>query len=153
MLDFHVDNDDNILMQTFLPYKSFTLSLACLDDKRLGKQRVEALQILNALEPSSINKWKNHPAAKMWWGYEPALRLYKDIAIITWIERGFKNNMEMTTSEQILRDGCRIVFPPWLTEEFCAAHRSNLLRKDPEFYGKYGWTEPHDLPYIWPTKI
>lgn len=36
-------------MQTFLPYKSFEQSAACLDNKRLGKQRVEVLQILKAL--------------------------------------------------------------------------------------------------------
>jgi hypothetical protein len=42
-------------------------------------------------------------------------------------------------------------YPDWFgNKEFHASHRSNLLRKDPEFYGKYGWTEPHDLPYIWP---
>ena len=36
-------------MQTFLPYKSFTKSAQVLDYKRLGKQRVEAMQIFNAL--------------------------------------------------------------------------------------------------------
>jgi hypothetical protein len=32
-------------MQTFLPYKIFMKSLECLEDKRLGKQKVEAKQI------------------------------------------------------------------------------------------------------------
>jgi hypothetical protein len=36
-------------MQTFLPYPNFAQSAACLDNKRLGKQRVEVLKILNAL--------------------------------------------------------------------------------------------------------
>lgn len=36
-------------MQTFLPYPSIIKSLRCLDNKRLGKQRVETLQILRAL--------------------------------------------------------------------------------------------------------
>jgi hypothetical protein len=35
-------------------------------------------------------------------------------------------------------------------EEIHASHRSNLLRKDSEFYGKFGWAEPDDLPYFWP---
>lgn len=33
-------------MQTFLPYPEFIKSAQCLDNKRLGKQRVEAKQIL-----------------------------------------------------------------------------------------------------------
>ncbi|HMC68015.1 MAG TPA: pyrimidine dimer DNA glycosylase/endonuclease V, partial [Mycobacteriales bacterium] len=36
-------------MQTFLPYSRFDASAAVLDDLRLGKQRVETLQILRAL--------------------------------------------------------------------------------------------------------
>ena len=36
-------------MQTFLPYRNFRKSLQSLDDKRLGKQRVETFQILNNL--------------------------------------------------------------------------------------------------------
>lgn len=37
-------------MNTFLPYPSFKDSAKCLDNKRLGKQRVECLQILRTLE-------------------------------------------------------------------------------------------------------
>ena len=42
-------------MQTFLPFADFAASAAVLDDRRLGKQRVETLQVLRALveEPSS----------------------------------------------------------------------------------------------------
>ena len=43
-------------------------------------------------------------------------------------------------------------YPPWFgNEKIHASHRSNLLRKDPEFYGKYGWTEPDNLEYVWPV--
>jgi hypothetical protein len=38
-------------MQTFLPYADFAECARVLDDKRLGKQRVECLQILKALQP------------------------------------------------------------------------------------------------------
>ena len=34
-------------MQTFLPYADFAQSAKVLDMKRLGKQRVEVLQLLN----------------------------------------------------------------------------------------------------------
>lgn len=41
--------------------------------------------------------------------------------------------------------------PPWLGDsDFHASHRSNLLRKDPEYYGEFNWTESPDLEYVWP---
>lgn len=45
-------------MQTFLPYPDFNKSAQCLDDKRLGKQRAECLQILKVLtaKPYKCNK-------------------------------------------------------------------------------------------------
>lgn len=133
-------------MQTFLPYQNFFKSLRCLDNKRLGKQRVEAMQILSALEPGSTSRWRNHPAVRMWQGYEAALEAYHNIAILTWIDRGFNNTMKLKAADPEL-----IEIPPWLTETFCKAHRSNLLRKDPIFYGKYGWNVPDNLDYIWPV--
>ena len=36
-------------MQTFLPYPSFEESAKVLDWRRLGKQRVEGMQIINAI--------------------------------------------------------------------------------------------------------
>jgi hypothetical protein len=42
--------------------------------------------------------------------------------------------------------------PPWWGDPaFHASHRSNLLRKDPVWYGQFGWAEPPDLPYVWPV--
>jgi hypothetical protein len=134
-------------MQTFLPYKDFAHSVYVLDYRRLGKQRVEAMQILQALEPNSPSRWKNHPAVRMWRGHEAALRLYHDLTILEWTERGYNNNMKLRAN----LDDHFTFNPPWLTDEFCRAHQSNLLRKDPVFYGKYGWDVPHDLPYIWPV--
>lgn len=138
-------------MQTFLPYQSFTKSLTCLDNKRLGKQRVEAMQILHALEPGSQSRWRNHPAVKMWNGYEDSLKVYHDLAIATWIMRGFNNSMKYKFTPKELLENCNIK-PDWLTSEFCSAHRSNLLRKDFAFYSKYGWIEDTNQEYIWPTK-
>lgn len=133
-------------MQTFLPYQSFSQSLACLDNKRLGKQRVEAMQILTALEPFNQSRWRNHPAVKMWKGYEDSLCVYHDIAIEIWIARGFKNTMKLKAPNVKY-----YLKPSWLTEKFCSAHRSNLLRKDFAFYSQYGWTEDINQEYIWPT--
>lgn len=136
-------------MQTFLPYANLKKSLKVLDSRRLGKQRVEAFQILNILLNRTDRKgWKNHPAVKMWAGYENALKLYLNKAIKLWISKGYNNTMKLEVI-----DG-NICFPSWFgKKEFHASHRGNLLRKDSEHYGKFGWTESSDLDYVWPSKI
>lgn len=143
---FGADSCRATIMQTFLPYPDFTESLNCLDNRRLGKQRVEAMQILNILlDRTTSNAWKNHPAVKMWKCYGGALQLYHNLCLDVWTGRGFRNNMlkEVITYP--------ILYPYWLGDErLHASHRSNLLRKDPIFYGRYRWTEPNNLPYYWP---
>lgn len=134
-------------MQTFLPYSNFWQSAECLDYRRLGKQRVEAYQILNTLQGKSKG-WKNHPAVSMWKGYQDALKMYMNVCILTWMSRGYKNTMQLAVDI----DFENYKEPPWLgNPEFHASHRSNLLRKNEEFYRKLGWLEPTDLEYIWPS--
>lgn len=134
-------------MQTFLPYPDLWESANCLDRQRLGKQRVEAMQILNALNGLSRG-WVNHPATRMWRGFEPALTQYLRACIIAWELRGYQNTMR--TPEFI--SPTNFVYPPWFgRDDFHASHRSNLIRKNPQHYSLYGWTEPQDLPYIWPV--
>lgn len=132
-------------MQTFLPYPSFEKSAQVLDFRRLGKQRSEALTIIRAIRFG--NGWVNHPATKMWEGYTLALEDYHDKMIIEWIDRGYENNMDLFNVES------NIVHPPWLGDKrFHDSHKSNLLRKDPDHYGKFNWKVPDDLDYFWPTK-
>lgn len=128
-----------------MPYPDFAKSLAALDYRRLGKQRVEAYQILNVLD-GKTNKtgWRNHPAVKMWRGYEEALRYYMNIAIWTWLDRGYKNTMQ-------IQPVGHLVMPLWMGDEaFHRSHQSNLVRKDPVFYGPQFPGIPSDLPYVWP---
>jgi len=136
-------------MQTFLPYPNLSKSLKVLDSRRLGKQRVEAFQILNILlDRTDRMGWRNHPAVLMWRGYENALKLYLNKAIKLWISRGYKNTMKLETIEGKIR------FPSWFgKQEFHSSHRSNLLRKDKEHYSKFNWEEPDNLDYVWPTKL
>ena len=139
-------------MQTFLPYPDFAQSAKCLDNKRLGKQRVECLQILKALSDPSYG-WQNHPAVKMWEGYKRPLLEYGLAICAEWTKRYFQDTcaakmIALVNNVDELTDK---VGPCWLGDSaFHASHRSNLLRKDPVWYGQFGWTEPHDLPYIWP---
>jgi hypothetical protein len=132
-------------MQTFLPYPSFEQSAKCLDYRRLGKQRVEARQLIAAIE-GKTKGWRNHPAAIMWRDYKNALIEYSNIMITEWINRGYNNTMKIIEVENI-------IYPYWFGDnEFHASHRSNLLRKDKKWYCKFDWKENDDLPYIWPKQ-
>lgn len=138
-------------MQTFLPYTSFPESLNCLDDKRLGKQRVEAMQILNILTGKNATAaWKNHPAVRMWKGYEEALKHYHNLCIDEWVNRG-KNN----TMERIPVKWNDIKLPKWLFDSrLIISHRCNLLRKDFDYYvQKFGDKYDVDAPYWWPVEM
>ncbi len=133
-------------MQTFLPYPDFKKSSSCLDWKRLGKQRVEAFQILKAIQDPNYG-WSKHPCTHMWFDFTDALKLYMNTCILEWISRGYNNTMKLAELPDIIQ------MPTWLgNEEFHSIHRANLIRKDPEFYLKYGWTEQPDQGYLWPKK-
>jgi len=162
-------------LQTFLPYKSFALSASVLDWRRLGKQRAEAKQIILALErgpftckhckeskqgyasdrcPMNVihywvkTPWYEHAATRMWRGYKSALALYGWEVCRDWKERGYVDNTQEFFEVRLDVDP---VLPPWLDDDFCLSHRSNLIRKLPEHYGQLWPDVPNDLPYVWPV--
>ena len=137
-------------MQTFLPYPSFEETAAILDYRRLGKQRVEAFQIHTIItQPDYRGHWVNHPAVRMWRGYENALKLYVNVMIAEWVRRGYRNTM---LSYNIDREVDDMLLPWWLGDPlFHDSHKSNLLRKFPEYYSQFHWNVPDDLPYVWPV--
>ena len=135
-------------MQTFLPYANFEKTAQCLDYKRLGKQRVEAWQIYQIVSGKRTKGgWINHPAVNMWRGFSNLLAYYYNDILDEWVKRGYKNNMEY------------IICPPSVTEpfwlgdkDFHSSHRSNLLRKDLEYYSQFNWLEDDSQGYVWPVK-
>ena len=140
-------------MQTFLPYADFKLSARCLDRARLGKQRVECMQIARAIVGES-GGWKNHPATKMWADHLPALCSYWRAIVDEWKSRGYIDNthkeLERIESEYCV-DRLASNMPVWLgNEEFHTSHKSNLIRKKPEHYGMY-FSIDDNLPYVWPV--
>lgn len=141
-------------MQTFLPLPNYVDSARILDYKRLGKQRVETKQILLALGKTS-GGWSNHPATKMWRGHEVELCTYGMAMCEEWIKRGYKDSLLpffIESQDAYLSDGRSEEPPAWLGDDhFHASHRSNLLRKDPYYYGRYGWEERSDMEYVWPV--
>lgn len=137
-------------MQTFVPEIYFEDCARCLDNKRLGKQRVETLQILKALTLPEYG-WKNHPAVRMWQGHERALRVYGIVCCLQWQAHGFNDNVfGQLVNLELSGDHSLPLW--WGDERMHKSHQSNLLRKDFKFYSKYGWDVPDNLPYFWPTK-
>lgn len=146
-------------MQTFLPYPDFSESAAALDRRRLGKQRVENLQIMKAMLAEYLGEskrgWFNHPAKKMWDGFAWALLQYHRAIVHEWCDvRGYKDTCLQKTIDvyyklppELQNEGC---YPTWLgNTAFHAAHRSNLIRKDPDKYKTFTDVPP-TLEYVWP---
>ena len=149
-------------MQTFLPYPNMTKTAHCLDDKRLGKQRVEALQVLRALTWPGYG-WQHHPAVKMWRGREVAVAAYGLAICSAWVLRGRADTCAATISTDLQSAGFG---PPVMAEELDdeqlpgwwgdprlhLSHQSALVRKDPQFYGPLFPTADPNGPYWWPTE-
>jgi Pyrimidine dimer DNA glycosylase len=150
-------------VQTFTPYADFEKSLRALDTKRLGKQRVEVIQIVRALTVPGY-AWSSHPAVLMWKGHEEALGRYGLTACAVWIERGFSDSCAATIAADLQAAGVTSIrpfaelvaagaLPGWLFDEALQlSHRSSLLRKDPEHYGPLFRGTPDNLDYVWPVR-
>jgi pyrimidine dimer DNA glycosylase len=150
-------------VQTFLPYPDFEQSARTLDRKRLGKQRVEVIQVVRALTRAGYG-WAHHPAVLMWKGYEPALGRYGLTCCAVWTERGFGDTCADTIRADLADAGVGAIpsqadlaaasaLPPWLgNEDFHRSHRSALIQKDSTFYRPLFPDIPDDLGYVWPVR-
>jgi hypothetical protein len=140
-------------VQTFLPLPNPKDTAKILDRNRLGKQRVECVQIARTLFNISEG-WKTHPAVKMWKGYESYLvKVYFYEIMNEWIERGYKNEKCEEHYNVFLNiiGNSTIVEPNWINDDFCKSHQSNLVRKKPEYYRKFFPDVPDNLKYVWPV--
>lgn len=150
-------------MQTFLPYADFAESAKALDPKRLGKQRVETIQIVRALTRENYG-WRHHPAVLMWRGYEEALGRYGLTMVDEWTALGFADTCAATIRADLAQAGIRRIrrqgtlstagaLPPWLgNEALHRSYRSALIRKDPSFYRPLFPDVPDDLEFAWPGR-
>jgi hypothetical protein len=149
-------------VQTFLPYPDFDRSAEVLDVRRLGKQRVEGLQVVRALTYPEYG-WKHHPAVRMWGGYEEAAGAFTLAVVGRWERLGFGDTCAASVRADLAAVGIGHVrtqaelaradaLPPWLGDEALhRSHRSALVRKDPEHYRALFPDVPDDLPYVWPV--
>ncbi|MHB1953423.1 MAG: pyrimidine dimer DNA glycosylase/endonuclease V [Sulfobacillus sp.] len=145
------------MVNTFVTCDDFEQVAKSLDNRRCGKQRLEARQILRVLEslrvaPEKKVAWGSHPAVRMWIGYERALKLYFNAMVREWISRGFKNTLPLEDPGI----GSEVEMPWWLGCKILhRSHQASLLRKDPEYYlsrfGDAGEFARHG--YVWPGKL
>lgn len=101
--------------------------------------------------------WRHHPAVKMWREWRWALLAYAFDICVECRRRGFDD----TVYDKLKTYGCVASFsntkkgllPTWFGDpRFHDSHKSNLLRKDPEWYSQFGWSVRNDLEYWWPVK-
>ena len=139
------------MVNTFIIANTPQQCAKLLDYRRLGKQRVEAYQIINILTNKTNSKsWSNHPATKMWKDHVDALKYYYNCCVREWIERKYKNNMQLYEINEE-----NIVLPWWFTwKPLQLSHQCSLLRKDNDHYKnifklKENEKEFMDHGYIW----
>jgi Pyrimidine dimer DNA glycosylase len=149
-------------VQTFLPYPDFERSARVLDVKRLGKQRVECLQVVRGLTVADYG-WRHHPAVKMWRGHLEALGRYTLVCCEVWTAAGRADTCATTVVADLAAAGTTTIrseaelvaagaMPWWLGDaDFHRSHQSALLRKDPAHYRPLFPAVPDDLPYVWPA--
>lgn len=125
-------------LNTFLPYPEFDRSVVCLDNRRLGKQRVEAWQILRIVRASPVavpgEAWANSPAVRMWRGFPDALSVYYNLCLLEWDKRGFKN----VILQPVVTDSpADVMLPPWLGKSTLHQHIVwKIPRNESSFMGQ-----------------
>lgn len=148
---------------TFLPYPDIKKSIVCLDNRRCGKQRLEAKQLLNVLlKRTTKGGWKHHPATLMWVGYEVALQYYYNCCLDEWISRGKNNTMEYETIlddksglQVVVGEDCdKIVYPWWWGwTHFHESHKASLKRKFQDYYNFEVDEFYMQRGYVWPSRL
>jgi hypothetical protein len=151
-------------IQTFLPVPDFKECARILDKKRVWKQVIEAKTILDILvreqEPETKENssglcllisvpWANHPVTRMWRGHEGFLTIYYNTFLRECIN---ERQIRVKAYSEIILPSTVYPLPSWMSDErVYSSHRSNLLRKDPVYYGKFGWLEDDKQKYFWPV--
>lgn len=164
-------------MQTFITsYEGdWVYTAQTLDNLRLNKQALEGWQILMTLlelDPSGEYRpargWVNHPATKMWRGYELALYGYITTMVTEWHKRGYQSTIADKATRTIevgYSQGLVTNYEePWwrlnkdVLKAVATTHRQALLWKNYPHYKQFRWSEdsgqqPDTYEYFWVGNI
>ena len=141
-------------MQVFLPETNFSDCAKVLDTKRLVKQLLEGRQIMTVLSGESPSgAWKNHPAVKMFEGYERTLYAYLFAIKDEMESRGYKweKNWDVINDTYMRHFINEPQSQPWwmldksIFNKVIKTHRGRLWEKDPVHYVDYG---PEGLSFM-----
>lgn len=132
-------------MQVFRPYVDWRRSAAVLDDRRLGKQRVECKQVLNVilrrlgLINDGLRGWLNHPIVLLYYNggrpYISDLAGFFNACVEEWVRRGFRSSISLSDIEHLFTKVEHIDGTP-VTRVHEIEYRRLLLIKDPKHYVK-----------------
>jgi hypothetical protein len=137
-------------VNTLLPFADFSKSAECLDDRRLGKQRADVINILKALTEPPPEDGVEHAAVKMWRGNEQTLIQYGIIICLEYKSRDNTDN-SMNKINAFRKEFPASDPPEWLGDEaFHLSHQSFLLRSQPTHYRQFWPDAPDDLATVWP---
>ena len=130
-------------MQIFRPYVDWAKSARILDNKRLGKQRIEAKQVILAiLRRAGVLRdgkrgWLNHPIVLMYYNegapYLEDLVGYFNAVVGEWTSRGFRNSVTLADIEGLLGLVRNTPGTP-ITHVHEVEYRRILLLKEPCHY-------------------
>jgi hypothetical protein len=140
-------------LNTFVCEPYFGLAAHRLDRARLGKQRIEVWQILQALAGLSPG-WARHPAVLAWAGHEHSLAQFGLACHDEWISRGYRDTTRRRLVSYV-RSFPDTGDPWWVGDPTYLAHiRAVLITKDLEWYGPL-WPDvvPLEGPQRWPTPV
>nr|WP_211177178.1 MSMEG_6728 family protein [Pseudonocardia acidicola] len=145
-----------------MPSPDFAASAAALDDRRLGRQRAEALQVLRALLRDHYG-FKHHPAVRMWEGHAEGVACYGLAVCAEWTARGRPDTVADSIRAELAAAGlppprpqaelaAAGALPDWLGDDrLHRSHRAALLRKDVAHYEPLFGADDPRLPYFWPV--
>lgn len=111
-----------------------------LDKRRLFKQIIESIQILDALEGRS-EAWRNHPATLQYAEHIDWLKAYSE-CLLTYRE-GF------TTRANKADKTAQLLTPAFHNEDFFNQMKRRLFTKDPEHYAQWSDLGTSDENWYW----
>jgi hypothetical protein len=128
----------------------------------LNKQLLECRQIMKVLittftDPAAKPGWRNHPAVRMWAGYEGTLLSYSSYVAAELNNRdiAFENNWNAIL-DNFWNSGIHMesiaAIPNWWADpvqadKIITTHRASLFKKDPQHYAQWmyesHWVDSH----------
>ncbi|MEM1943520.1 MAG: pyrimidine dimer DNA glycosylase/endonuclease V [Candidatus Caldarchaeum sp.] len=130
-------------MQVFRPYVDWARSASVLDDLRLGKQRVEAKQVLNAffrklgLIRDGLRGWLSHPIVLLYFNdgkpYIDDVVGFFHACVDEWKRRGKQNSINLDDIQRYIQMVEKEPGTP-VTHLHEVEYRRILLIKNPKHY-------------------